>query len=65
MPAYNSKCEPFTFDSLVDQFRFVIEEFPKNVSCLVYCRRIRSDKEIKTLFKFIVEGGISDGRSNF
>jgi hypothetical protein len=28
MPVYNSKCEPFTFDSLVDQFRSVIEEFP-------------------------------------
>ena len=28
MPVYNSKREPFTFDSLVDQFCFVIEEFP-------------------------------------
>ncbi len=28
MPVYNSKCEPFAFDNLVDQFRFVIEEFP-------------------------------------
>ena len=28
MLVYNSKCEPFAFDSLVNQFRFVIEEFP-------------------------------------
>ena len=26
MPVCNSKCDPFTFDSLVDQFRSVIEE---------------------------------------
>ena len=28
MPVYNSKCEPFTFDSIVDQFSSVIEKFP-------------------------------------